>query len=720
MVEEIWTSRAFRVTGLGIFLGLVLYFGGDAIPGLGHILNPKEAIHPNQLPLGSFVEKAQPVDGTRVLRVVMPDMSGQSKISEQERTLLSEFALSEGLELEWIKQTDLGGLLSLIDSGEADIIASVNESISNSVHSEILITLPWAISKQQVVGRAGNNVKYALSDLRVRQLALKRSSPSWPLLSGMAKQYLSMELLEIPEHIETRDVLKRVSSGQYDLAVVDTISLPVDIGFHYEVMPILDLTEESFMSWGVSTDRISLHNKLNRFLSRKHLETVMARSYREDLPQIKDRRLLRLITYQSPVNYFYESGRFHGFEYNLINRFAEQHNMRLDVVIAESHDEMIELLLQGKGDVIAASAPENNYLRQGGIKRTLPYNYASTVVVSRDDEEISDIRDLQGRTIHLPPESPYRHALQRISNRGIDFAVIDTAPEENAESVLFGVSQGYYDLTLLGSHELASELSRQINLKAQFNLADPQALVWIVRDESTQLLTALNEYITNEYRKGFYNVIYSRYIKKPDTRRANSRLIAHIDHLSPYDDIVNKYADRYSFDWRLIVAQMYQESRFNPQAVSKAGARGLMQLLPTTAKMVGVKNLEDPEHNISGALRYLSYLRSRIGNNVALEDRTWFMLASYNAGFRRVRQARALAESMNLDKDKWFNNVEIAMLKMATPYMKDGKVVRICRCGQTAAYVREIRTLYNNYLRLTQTIKAASRITTEYTQVDEI
>jgi membrane-bound lytic murein transglycosylase F len=539
-------------------------------------------------------------------------------------------------------------------------------------------------------------------------------------MSEMAKQNLGMEVIEIPERLDTTEVLKRVNSGQYDLAVVDTINLPADMGFHYGVEAILDLSEESLMSWGISMDKESLHGKLNRFLSRKHLETVMARSYREDLPQIKQRKLLRLVTYQSPVNYFYENGRFHGFEYNLINRFAELHGMRLDVVIAESHDEMLELLIQGKGDVIAASSPESRYMARAGIKQTVPYNYATPVLVGRVDEEFADIRDLQGRNVHLPPESPYRQVLERIRSHGIQVTVLDTQVEENTEAVLFGVAQGYYDLTVVGSHELASELSRQINLKAQFNLADPQALVWVVRDENSQLLTALNEYITNEYRRGFYNVIYSRYINNPKTRKANPRLFAHIDQLSPYDDIVNKYADRYGFDWRLIVAQMYQESRFNPGAVSTAGAKGLMQLLPTTARMVGVKNIIDPENNISGGVRYLNYLRGRLGKSMTPEDRTWFTLASYNAGYKRVQQARVLAESMNLDKNKWFNNVEIAMLKMATPYMRNGKASRLCRCGQTAAYVREIRTLYNNYLRLTQSVRAASRLSLEVTQLDEI
>ena len=203
-------------------------------------------------------------------------------------------------------------------------------------------------------------------------------------------------------------------------------------------------------------------------------------------------------------------------------------------------------------------------------------------------------------------------------------------------------------------------------------------------------------------------MIYSRYIEKPDVRSTEFSLFAQIDQLSPYDRIVHKYADQYSFDWRLIVALMYQESHFNPAAVSSAGAEGLMQLLPATAKTIGIVKLDDPDSSINAGVQYLDYLRGRFENELALADRLWFALAAYNSGYNRVQRARALAEKMGLNRNRWFNNVELAMLKMSKPYTRNGETVRDCRCGQTVVYVREIRTLYNNYLRLTRSVKAAA------------
>jgi membrane-bound lytic murein transglycosylase F len=643
------------------------------------------------------------------LKVVLHSPSGKLALSGKERTLLLEYAQAENLNHEWIVVNDIQGLLSKLASGEADIVASLADARLTTVEDRILFTLPWAISKQQVVGRSDSNAVNTMQDLTVRQLALKSSSAVWKDLTRLAADHQSMEILQIPEHTPVKTILERVNSGQYDLAVLDSLSLPADLKFHYNLEAVLDLSEASYMSWGVNPKSETLHTSLNKFLSKKHLESGIGRSYRDDFPEIKQRKLLRLITYQSPVNYFYERGRLKGFEYDLIRRFAEQNGMRLDVVIADSHESMLELLNDGKGDIIAASVPENRYAVNSNIKLSDAYNYASPVLVGREGDKIIDFRDLQGRTIHLPPESPFRRALNRIKDLGIEFSVLVDDPEQNTESVLFRVAQGIYDVSVISSHEVKAELSRQLNLEAKFNLGDPKPLVWAVRDTNTLLLSALNEYIAAEYRKGFYNVIYARYINNPATRITNSRLFAQFDQLSPYDELVHKYADYYGFDWRLIVAQMYQESRFNPRATSEAGAEGLMQLLPTTAAMVGISDPYNPDNNIAGGVRYMDYLRGRFEDGISVEDRTWFTLASYNAGFYRVKRARELAESMGMDKNKWFNNVETAMLKLARPYLKDGVAMRKCRCGQAATYVREIRTLYNNYLRLTQSVKAASK-----------
>jgi len=644
------------------------------------------------------------------LRILVPEAESLAEMNPVELELLTGFAASENVQYEWVSVARTESLYQRFAAGEGDMIALLGKGQSSEYPPGLTHTLPWGVSVQQLIGRAGGNGNNAknLEDLVVRQIALKKSSPAWPVLSDLSRGNFGMELQIIPENTDMKTVLDRVKSGYYDLAVADSLALPEDLVFHYQLEIVMNLTEDFFMSWGVRNEATELYQALNNFLHKRHLELEVGRNYRDDFPSIQQRRQLRLITYQSPVNYFYDRGRFKGFEYELVKKFAEKHRLRLDVVVANSQQQMREMLQSGKGDLIAASIPENLFSEDPDLQVTRPYNYAAPVLISRTEESLVDIRDLEGRTVVIASQSPYLDVLQEIRAQGINFSILIADSNVNSETLLFRISRGIYDLTVIGSNEVNAELSRQLHLKAQFNLSEPQALTWAVRHNSNLLLSELDNFIELEYKKGFYNVIYSRYIDKPGTVNSDSRLFTQLDQLSPYDEIIHKYADLYSFDWRLIVAQIYQESQFNPWAVSVAGATGLMQLLPDTAVIVGITEVNDPDRNIYGGIRYMDSMRSLFEDDLAPEDRTWFTLAAYNAGYNRVKSARQLAEKMNLDKNKWFDNVEIAMQRLARPYVREGEVIRNCRCGQTVVYVREIKTLYKNYLRLTESVRSAA------------
>jgi len=645
------------------------------------------------------------------LRILVPTWQGAPEMSPHEKELLSQYAASENRSQIWLPVKDPTLLAQKLAVGEADMVATLRNKLDGIDEGILLYTLPWATTKPQIIGRSGNNTVHQLTDLMGRQIAIRKSSPAWTLLSNQANPSLGLELLTIADNVDNATVLERVKSGQYDLAVVESLMVPSDLEFGYDLEVLMSLSSDTYMNWATpGTDQV-LHKSLNQFLNKKHLELDAARNYRDDFAAIKQRKLLRLITYRSPVNYFHDRGRLKGFEYEMMKRFADQHKLRLDVVIAESHQQMQQLLEEGEGDVIAASMPESMEMQLSETGFSRPYNYSTPTLVGREGETIKDIQDLNGRTVYLTATSPYLANMQEIRKQGIDLNIVVEEPGISTETILFRISQGVYDLSVISSHELKAEFSRQLNLQAHFSVRKPQGLVWQVRKSAPELLSELNSFIDAEYKKGFYNTIYARYIQNPNIKGLDTNLFAQIDQISPYDSIVHKYADHYSFDWRLIVALMYQESRFNPRAISASGAKGLMQVLPVTAQTIGIINLNDPDNSIYAGVRYLDQLRSQFENDLTLTDRLWFALAAYNSGYQRVQRARMLAEKMNLDKNRWFNNVELAMQKLGRPYKKDGESVRDCRCGQTVAYVREIQTLYNNYLRLTRSIKAAAQTT---------
>lgn len=633
------------------------------------------------------------------------DTDNTLSVSPTERAMLERFAQVHEVELEWINTNESWELLPRLAAGAGDIIIGQGKSLNAGMQEQARYTLPWIASRQQVVVRADTGLVNSLQELVYRQVAIKKSSPAWPTLQQLANDNPTMDLVVIPEHIPEEVIMRRVSSGEYDVTIANSDFLKQYLPHHPELADVYDLDGGEARAWAVNEKAGQMRVALNRFLNKHHLEFNISQIYLDDLPAIEERKVLRLITYNNPNNYYFSEGGFHGFEYELIRKFARNRGMRVDVVLASFYDEMQELLLRGEGDVIAAALPLNSYA-DANIQFSEAYNYSSPLVIGRtQDSPLLDVRDLEGHRIVLPAESPYRKQLQAIQDSGIDFDVI-VNDHMNTDKILSMVAGGMYDLTVISSNRYNDALSDRYDIRSHFALNEPLPHGLAVRSRDTQLLAALNEYIGEIYRGHFYNTLYAKYIEQRNPGK-QYRQFASIDQLSPYDDLVRKYAEQYSFDWRLIVAQMYQESRFDPEAISHAGAEGLMQIMPETAAFIGVQNTSDPAQSIEAGIRYLNTLRGQFENDLLLEDRTWFTLASYNAGYGRISNARKLAAEMGLDPNKWFGHVEKAMLALAKPFTKDGELVRNCRCGETVAYVQEIRTLYSNYVRLTRAAQVA-------------
>ncbi len=642
------------------------------------------------------------------LRVLFQGTDSQAQsVAQKEYDLVKLFALENQLNIEWISVEKDWQLISSLIDGRGDIIIGQGESLAAGMSDQIRFTYSWGTTTQQIVVRTDTTKISRLEDLFDRQIALKKSSNSWSILEKYLVENLAMDLVAIPEAATLEEIMMRVASGEYDVTIAESDDLQKYLPKHPEVNVAFDFSKAESRAWAVRSDAEMLQSSLDKYLNKNHLSMIVADVRLEDLPKIQERKILRVITYQSPGNYFFNNGKMHGFEYGFIKKFAESKRLSVDVVLANSHEEMRELLLSGDGDIIAASLPENS-LNDENIKMTTAYDYSAPVIIGRDTENnLVDIRDLEGRRVALAPESPYRGLLKGIQERGINFEIVDIAEGINTEETLYHVSHAIQDLTILGSHQVKAELTRQYGLKALFTLNEPVAQSWAVRVSDYKLLAAVNDFIQKEYRRDTYNVLYSKYLSRPKNRKVESKLLAQVDELSPYDEFIKANAERHSFDWRLIAAQMYQESQFDPEAVSYAGAEGLMQIMPATANELGVENLYDPKSNISAGVKYMKILRDQFEQELPLEDKTWFTLASYNAGFNRVKNARALAEKMGLDSNRWFGNVEKAMLALSKPYTRDGELRRLCHCGQAVVYVREIRSLYHNYVRLTENTQIA-------------
>lgn len=621
-------------------------------------------------------------------------------VTAKERHLIEQFAEEHQLLPKWVAIEETWQLISALISGQGDVIVGHGLSLTYGSVDQVRFAYAWGEERQQLVARLNTTRISGIEDFSMRQIALKKSSLFWSVFQQYMQQHAAMDLVVIPE-LSTEDaILQRVSSGLYDVTVFGSDYLNANLAQYPDLEVVFNFSDTKLRAWAVRADAPVLQSHLNKFLERKHLSVIAESNYVEDMPKIRARKLLRVITYPSMENYFFKQGRMYGFEYAFIRQFAASEGLSMSIVLANSHDKMRDILLNGGGDLIAAALPSNSF-DDADISMTVAYDYTMPIIVGRDSERgMIDATDLQGRKVMLSANNPYLVMLESLQYKGIDFEINVADIEISTQTILQRVSDALYDLTILSGQQIKTELRQQDSLKPLFSLSQPIGKSWAVKSSAYKLLASLNAYIEKEYRGNLYNTLYNRYFVAPSWRNfINSPM--NFSRLSPYDELIKKQSSKHHFDWRLITAQMYQESQFDPEAVSDAGALGLMQIMPRTADELGITDLSNPVSNIIAGIEYMEMLRTQFEQGLLLAEKTWFTLAAYNAGFGRIKDARALAVEMGLDGDRWFDNVERAMLVLAMPNPEHGSAEPVCNCNETVGYVADIRFLYRNYVRMT-------------------
>lgn len=645
----------------------------------------------------------------RELRVLLPNVRTALNYStdaasshEYEIELVKRFAEKHYLELDWIEVDRWEDLVPTLLAGKGDLIAA-NMTITESRRGKIAFTVPIDTVREKLVVRVGDEIN-SPADLVGREVAVRERSSFWNLLKEFRGQHDNIELRLLPEHIPAAAILNGVSSGEYDIAAVDISQLETQSGQWPDLKVVEGLTRDSIIAWGVNPEAVNLLAALNSFLGREQLKRQSRLVYKDDLPGIKNRQVLRVLTRNNAANYFVWRGQFLGFEYELMKRFADSQGLHLEMIVPSRWGDLIPTLTGGGGDLIAASMTVTEERKSQGIAFSKPYNLVTEELVGRADEaRFVGPEDLAGRSVVLRRSSAYWATMQALRDKGIEFELVTAPDNMETEEIIARVASGQYDLTVSDSHILSVELKWRSDIKSVLTVNGPVAHGWAVRAENEKLLAALNEFLDKEYKSRFYNLVYSKYFK--NSNRIRDHVAAHQEHsekgnISPYDAQVQKYAEAYGFDWALIVAQMYQESRFDPMAQSWAGARGLMQILPTTGELFGVEDLHAVDTSIETGVRYLAWLHERFEPELSVQDRMWFTLAAYNAGLGHVRDARRLARKMGWNPDRWFDNVERAMLLLSRRSFYQLATHGYARGQETVDYVRQIRDRYNAYVRL--------------------
>lgn len=448
-----------------------------------------------------------------------------------------------------------------------------------------------------------------------------------------------------------------------------------------------------------------------------------------DLDAIATAKSLRVLFTFNSTGYFVFRGETMGYEYELLSRFAKAQQLKLVPVVVRDSATLLESLNRGEGDVVAAQlvAPTNEsevlvtdglyetaatVVQRGSASPAAGHTAATSKALAREERETGEspvtIRarlvarpaELAGQNVHISRRSPYRSTLLELNDTlSDDVHVVEV--DESADRLIQRLSEGEIGYTVAAENVAKLNATEYTNLIVQPALEPPRQVVWAVRRNAPRLHDTLNVWIRAERKKGLLNVLYRKYFldRRAFAERAASRyLTAETGTLSPYDDWFREYARIPGWDWRLVASQAYQESRFRPEAKSWAGAAGLMQIMPRTARELRV-NPRDPRQSIAGACRYLWKLDDQLKDEIPNEEqRIRFILASYNVGLGHVEDARRLAKKFG-DDDRSWEDVAYWLIRKSKRAVYNDPVVKygFARGTEPVDYVERILDRFEHY-----------------------
>lgn len=434
-----------------------------------------------------------------------------------------------------------------------------------------------------------------------------------------------------------------------------------------------------------------------------------------DWHEIEEDSVLTVLAENSPASYFVYRGRNMGYEYELLYEFAKDRNIRLQVKMVHDLDTMIHLLNQCEGDIIAANLaiqPHRNELVSFSVPHVItkmvliqrkPLNYKKMKDNEMQDSLITDISQLKGKTIHVWKNSSYYRQIHVLNQAyQLHLNIVGTDGDMITEELIKQVSTGEIEYTIADENVAQIDLHFYPNLDISLPLSYEEEIAFVLRKSSHNLLDTLNAWLMADENRSTIGEINRKYYERKNlSAKANQEFSSlHDGQLSPYDEILKRESAIYGWDWRLVAAIMYQESKFETWKESWAGAFGLFGFMPGTAEQYGISKSSPPEAQIKAALEKLdkNYHEWAAEITDSLECLN-FTLATFNSGRAHIDDARALCEKYGKDKNVWTGHVNEMMLNLSKPHYYRDEVVKngYCRGVETYEYIIEVRQRYEEY-----------------------
>jgi membrane-bound lytic murein transglycosylase F len=398
-------------------------------------------------------------------------------------------------------------------------------------------------------------------------------------------------------------------------------------------------------------------------------------------PSAKNEGELVVLTRMAPTTYYEDrNGNPTGPEYDLVRSFARARNLPVRFELVDTIEDIFDRLKTGQADLAAAGLTLTDS-RAKSFRSGPAYQEVTETCVCRENLDVNSPSELGGLRIAVARESSYEETLRRLQETSpdLEWSSLDLSTEQ----LLQKVWEKEIDCTIADSNIVDINQRYFPEIERVFSVGDEQSLVWYLSNDSSITPEQLEPWFDQLKKSGKLDEILNRYyghIPEFDYYDTHVFLDRINNRLPEFEPLFKKAASATGFSWPLLAAVSYQESQWDPAAVSPTGVRGLFMLTQPTARSLGVTNRLDPSQSALGGARYLRQLLERFPSFIQNPDRFWMTLAAYNVGFGHLQDARRLAIDLDQDPNRWY------AIKGVLPHLTQKKYYRRLRHGYARGY----------------------------------
>lgn len=621
------------------------------------------------------------------LKSLNPSLPRGQAFYKQSLNILTDFAHDNGYQINYHYVDTLKACFQLLKARKVDIIAAHITEGSPYLDQDMVLSSPLYSTYNVLISK--KNVKFSLAnDIQNKTIGYFDNSHYRKTAEELKKKFPSVHIAAIPPQTTIESVYDNLLSNQFDFFIFDHNKILLDRLYRKDIFINYQISDSTDVRWALSSHTSSLVSSFNKYIQSSINNTAL---YTQ-----QEQNSIKIGVLNDSYSYYHQRGQLLGYHYELVKDFMDSHNLLYYFIVAHSRAELINLLHKKKIDIAASFFPHDQVLHDTLVALAPILKVERRIVTRKNQSKLTHYTELKNRYISIP-ENDKSQAFFKELIKNNELKILTVPAYVSDIQLIQGVGQGVYDATIALSHLIDMETQFLPNLESSLSFEQNIPLSWLSTKAKATLTKQLNQYITANYRSEFFNVLYKRYFKNKSRHLKVRKLLINKNQISRFDSIIKKHAGE--FDWILLVAQMYQESQFNPKAQSPSGAIGLFQIMARTALHMGYKDFTSAEDNIKVAITYMHWLKKQIKKmDIHPEEEIWFILAAYNSGLGHIQDAIKLTKALKGDTSRWFGHVEKSLLLLEKPtYYKKARY-GYAQARQTIHYVNNIQHFYLSYL----------------------